>query len=55
MQTFYGNIKFAEGGQNVDKPMVLSKLCVMMQENENKVVAPNGSWINSPIPKWSER
>ena len=23
MQTFYGNIKFAEGGQNVDKPMVL--------------------------------
>ena len=23
MQTFYGNIKFAEGGQNVSKPMVL--------------------------------
>ena len=25
MQTFYGNIKFAPGGQNVDKPMVLFK------------------------------
>ena len=23
MQTFYGNIKFAAGGQNVSKPMVL--------------------------------
>ena len=41
MQTFYGNIKFAEGGQNVDKPMVLFQvMCDSAGKCENKVVAP---------------
>jgi branched-chain amino acid transport system substrate-binding protein len=60
MQTFYGNIKFAEGGQNVDKPMVLFQ--VMCNEDgskcENKVVAPT-KWASAelihPIPSWSKR
>ncbi|REK49468.1 MAG: amino acid ABC transporter substrate-binding protein [Proteobacteria bacterium] len=60
MQTFYGNIKFAPGGQNVDKPMVLFQ--VMCNDDgskcENKVVAPT-KWASAelihPIPKWSER
>ena len=60
MQTFYGNIKFAEGGQNVDKPMVLFQ--VMCNDDgskcENKVVAPT-KWASAelihPIPSWSSR
>ncbi len=59
MQTFYGNIKFAEGGQNVSKPMVLFQvICDDAGKCENKVVAPL-KWASAelihPIPKWSER
>jgi len=59
MQTFYGNIKFAEGGQNVSKPMVLFQvICDDSGKCENKVVAPL-KWASAklvhPIPKWSER
>jgi len=59
MQTFYGNIKFAPGGQNVDKPMVLFQvMCDGSGKCENKVVAPL-KWASAklihPIPKWSER
>jgi len=59
MQTFYGNIKFAEGGQNVSKPMVLFQvICDSAGKCENKVVAPL-KWASAklihPIPKWSER
>jgi len=59
MQTFYGNIKFAEGGQNVSKPMVLFQvICDSSGKCENKVVAPL-KWASakliSPVSKWSER
>ena len=59
MQTFYGNIKFAPGGQNVDKPMVLFQvMCDSAGKCENKVVAPL-KWASAklfhPVPKWSER
>ena len=59
MQTFYGNIKFAEGGQNVSKPMVLFQvICDDSGKCENKVVAPL-KWASAelvhPIPSWSER
>ena len=59
MQTFYGNIKFAPGGQNVDKPMVLFQvMCDDAGKCENKVVAPL-KWASAklihPVPKWSER
>ena len=59
MQTFYGNIKFAPGGQNVSKPMVLFQvICDSAGKCENKVVAPL-KWASAelihPIPKWSER
>ena len=59
MQTFYGNIKFAEGGQNVSKPMVLFQvICDSAGKCENKVVAPL-KWASAelihPVPKWSER
>ena len=54
MQTFYGNIKFHEGGQNIAKPMVLFQV----QNGENAVVAPT-KWAAAdliwPMPKWSER
>ena len=54
MQTFYGNIKFSEGGQNIAKPMVLFQV----QNGENAVVAPT-KWAAAeliwPVPKWSER
>ena len=41
MQTFYGNIKFAEGGQNVDKPMVLFQvMCDDGGKCEYRDVAP---------------
>ena len=59
MQTFYGNIKFAPGGQNISKPMVLFQvICDSSGKCENKVVAPL-KWASAelihPIPKWSER
>ena len=58
MQTFYGNIKFAEGGQNVDKPMVLFQVMCDGDNCENKVVAPT-KWASAelihPIPSWSQR
>ena len=60
MQTFYGNIKFAPGGQNVDKPMVLFQVMCNAdgRKCENKVVAPT-KWASAklipPIPSWSER
>ena len=59
MQTFYGNIKFAPGGQNVSKPMVLFQvICDSAGKCENKVVAPL-KWASAklihPVPKWSER
>jgi len=59
MQTFYGNIKFAPGGQNVSKPMVLFQvICDSSGKCENKVVAPL-KWASAklihPMPKWSER
>jgi len=59
MQTFYGNIKFAKGGQNVSKPMVLFQvICDSSGKCENKVVAPL-KWASAklihPVPKWSER
>jgi len=59
MQTFYGNIKFAPGGQNVSKPMVLFQvICDSSGKCENKVVAPlkwASAKLNHPVPKWSER
>ncbi len=59
MQTFYGNIKFAEGGQNVSKPMVLFQvICDSSGKCENKVVAPlkwDSAKLIHPVPKWSER
>jgi len=59
MQTFYGNIKFAPGGHNVSKPMVLFQvICDSSGKCENKVVAPL-KWASAklihPVPKWSER
>jgi|TARA_B100000929_G_C15473967_1_gene408824 branched-chain amino acid transport system substrate-binding protein len=54
MQTFYGNIKFSDGGQNIAKPMVLFQV----QNGQNAVVAPT-KWAAAdliwPVPKWSER
>jgi len=54
MQTFYGNIKFSEGGQNIAKPMVLFQV----QDGKNAVVAPT-KWAAAeliwPIPKWADR
>jgi branched-chain amino acid transport system substrate-binding protein len=58
MQTFYGNIKFAEGGQNVSKPMVLFQVICDAGKCENKVVAPL-KWASAelvhPTPTWSNR
>ena len=58
MQTFYGNIKFGDAGQNIAKPMVLFQVRCTGDECENKVVAPT-KWASAelvhPIPKWSER
>ena len=54
MQTFYGNIKFNEAGQNIAKPMVLTQI----QNSNYEVVAPT-RWAAKealiPRPKWSER
>ena len=53
-QTFYGNIKFNEAGQNIAKPMVLTQI----QNSTYEVVAPT-RWAAKeariPRPKWSER
>jgi len=58
MQTFYGNIKFAETGQNIAKPMVLFQVRCEGDKCENRLVAPT-KWASHelvhPIPKWSER
>ena len=58
MQTFYGNIKFAETGQNIAKPMVLFQVRCDGDKCENRLVAPT-KWASHelvhPIPKWSER
>jgi branched-chain amino acid transport system substrate-binding protein len=58
MQTFYGNIKFAEGGQNVSKPMVLFQVICDAGKCENKVVAPL-KWASAelvhPTQTWSNR
>ena len=58
MQTFYGNIKFSDTGQNIAKPMVLFQVRCEGDECSNKVVAPT-KWASEklvhPIPKWSER
>ena len=54
MQTFYGNIKFNEAGQNIAKPMVMSQIL----ESDYQVVAPT-QWASTevvfPKPKWSAR
>ena len=58
MQTFYGNIKFGDAGQNIAKPMVLFQVRCDGNECENRLVAPT-KWASHelvhPIPKWSER
>ena len=58
IQTFYGNIKFADTGQNTAKPMVLFQVRCEGDTCENKVVAPT-KWASAelvhPTPKWSER
>lgn len=58
MQTFYGNVKFHETGQNIAKPMVLFQVRCEGDTCENKVVAPT-KWASAtlvhPVPKWSER
>ena len=58
MQTFYGNIKFGEGGQNTAKPMVLFQVRCEGDSCANRLVAPT-KWASHklvhPVPKWSER
>ena len=58
MQTFYGNVKFGSGGQNVAKPMVLFQVMCKSGKCENVVVAPT-KWAAAelihPIPSWSKR
>jgi len=58
MQTFYGNVKFGEGGQNTAKPMVLFQVRCEGDSCANRLVAPT-KWASHklvhPIPKWSER
>ena len=58
MQTFYGNIKFSDAGQNIAKPMVLFQVICDGDKCENKVVAPT-EWASAelihPAPAWSER
>ena len=58
MQTFYGNIKFGSGGQNVAKPMVLFQVSCDGDNCQNKVVAPT-KWASAklvhPIPAWKDR
>ena len=58
METFYGNVKFGDGGQNIAKPMVLFQVRCEGDTCANKLVAPT-KWASHklvhPIPKWSER
>ena len=58
MQTFYGNIKFSNTGQNIAKPMVLFQVRCDGDKCSNKVVAPT-KWASAklvhPIPLWSKR
>ncbi|MBI28819.1 MAG: amino acid ABC transporter substrate-binding protein [Pelagibacteraceae bacterium] len=58
MQTFYGNIKFSDAGQNIAKPMVLFQVRCEGDECANRVVAPT-EWASHelvhPIPSWSSR
>ena len=58
MQTFYGNIKFSDTGQNIAKPMVLFQVRCEGGECANRVVAPT-KWASHelvhPIPSWSSR
>lgn len=44
METFYGGIKFAPGGNNIAKPMVLRQI----QNGEYNVVAPS-KWASHPV------
>lgn len=44
MQTFYGNIKFSEAGNNIAKPMVLRQI----QDGSYNVVAPS-KWASHPL------
>jgi len=58
MQTFYGNVKFGEGGQNTAKPMVLFQVRCEGDSCANRLVAPTkvaSHKLVHPIPKWSER
>ena len=58
MQTFYGNIKFSNTGQNIAKPMVLFQVRCDGGKCANKVVAPT-KWASAklvhPVPSWSNR
>jgi branched-chain amino acid transport system substrate-binding protein len=58
MQTFYGNIKFGPGGNNIAKPMILFQVRCKGDTCENKVVAPT-KWASDklvhPVPTWAER
>jgi len=58
MQTFYGNIKFSDAGQNIAKPMVLFQVRCEGDVCSNRVVAPT-KWASHelvhPIPAWSTR
>ena len=58
MQTFYGNVKFGDGGQNTAKPMVLFQVRCEGDSCANRLVAPT-KWASHklvhPVPKWSER
>jgi len=58
MQTFYGNIKFGPGGNNIAKPMILFQVRCKGDTCENKVVAPT-KWASDklvhPVPTWDKR
>jgi len=58
METFYGNVKFGDGGQNIAKPMVLFQVRCEGDTCANRLVAPT-KWASHklvhPVPKWSER
>ena len=58
METFYGNVKFGDGGQNIAKPMVLFQVRCEGDICANRLVAPT-KWASHklvhPVPKWSER
>ena len=58
METFYGNVKFGDGGQNTAKPMVLFQVRCDGDTCANRLVAPT-KWASHklvhPIPSWSSR